>query len=71
MNLPAGSPTDTVLVTQIRNDTERFNFISERTPMGRRGYLPELESAVKFLAASVSDIVTGQKIYVDGGWTTW
>jgi NAD(P)-dependent dehydrogenase (short-subunit alcohol dehydrogenase family) len=62
---------ETELVTQIRNDPERFNFINERTPMGRWGYLPELEGAVIFLASPASDFVTGQTIYVDGGWTIW
>lgn len=62
---------ETELVTQIRNDSERFKFINERTPMGRWGYLPELEGAVIFLASPASDFVTGQTIYVDGGWTIW
>lgn len=60
---------ETDLVTQIRNDPERFNFINERTPMGRWGYLPELEGIVIFLAAPASDFITGQTIYIDGGWT--
>jgi NAD(P)-dependent dehydrogenase (short-subunit alcohol dehydrogenase family) len=62
---------ETELVTQIRDDPERFNFINERTPMGRWGYLPELEGAVIFLAAPASDFITGQTLYVDGGWTIW
>ena len=62
---------ETELVTQIRNDPERFKFINERTPMGRWGYLPELEGAVIFLASPASDFITGQTIYVDGGWTIW
>jgi NAD(P)-dependent dehydrogenase (short-subunit alcohol dehydrogenase family) len=62
---------ETDMVKQIRNDTARFNFINERTPMGRWGYLPELEGTVIFLAAPASDFVTGQTIYVDGGWTVW
>ena len=62
---------ETDMVKQIRNDLERFNFINERTPMGRWGYLPELEGTVVFLAAPASDFVTGQTIYVDGGWTVW
>jgi len=64
---------ETDLVTQIRNDPERFNFINERTPertpMGRWGYLDELEGTVIFLAAAASDFITGQTIYIDGGWT--
>ncbi len=62
---------ETEMVKQIRNDPERFNFINERTPMGRWGYLPELEGTVIFLAAPASDFITGQTIYVDGGWTVW
>ncbi len=62
---------ETELVTQIRSDPERFNFINDRTPMGRWGYLPELEGAVIFLASPASDFITGQTIYVDGGWTIW
>jgi NAD(P)-dependent dehydrogenase (short-subunit alcohol dehydrogenase family) len=62
---------ETDLVKQIRNDLERFNFINERTPMGRWGHLPELEGIVIFLAAPASDFITGQTIYIDGGWTIW
>jgi NAD(P)-dependent dehydrogenase (short-subunit alcohol dehydrogenase family) len=62
---------ETELVTQIRDDPERFNFINERTPMGRWGYLPELEGIIIFLASPASDFITGQTIYVDGGWTVW
>ena len=62
---------ETELVTQIRDDPERFKFINERTPMGRWGYLPELEGIIIFLASPASDFITGQTIYVDGGWTAW
>jgi NAD(P)-dependent dehydrogenase (short-subunit alcohol dehydrogenase family) len=62
---------ETELVAQLRNDPERFNFINERTPMGRWGYPPELEGIVIFLAAPASDFITGQTIYIDGGWTVW
>ena len=60
---------ETEMVKQIRDDAERFNFINERTPMGRWGHLPELEGIVIFLAAPASDFITGQTIYIDGGWT--
>lgn len=62
---------ETELVTQLRHDPERFNFINERTPMGRWGYPPELEGIVIFLASPASDFVTGQTIHIDGGWTAW
>jgi NAD(P)-dependent dehydrogenase (short-subunit alcohol dehydrogenase family) len=60
---------ETDMVAQIRNDPRRFKFINERTPMGRWGHLPELEGIVIFLAAPASDFITGQTIYIDGGWT--
>jgi NAD(P)-dependent dehydrogenase (short-subunit alcohol dehydrogenase family) len=62
---------ETELVAQLRNDPERFNFINDRTPMGRWGYPSELEGIVIFLAAPASDFITGQTIYIDGGWTIW
>jgi len=62
---------ETDMVAQIRNDPQRFKFINERTPMGRWGHLPELEGIVIFLAAPASDFITGQTIYIDGGWTAW
>jgi NAD(P)-dependent dehydrogenase (short-subunit alcohol dehydrogenase family) len=62
---------ETELVAQLRNDPERFRFINERTPMGRWGQPPELEGTVIFLASKASDFITGQTIFIDGGWTVW
>ncbi len=62
---------ETALVAQLRNDPDRFNFINDRTPMGRWGYPQELEGTVIFLASSASDFITGQTLYIDGGWTAW
>ena len=60
---------ETELVAQLRNDPERFRSIVERIPMGRWGRPSELEGVVIFLAAPASDFITGQTIYIDGGWT--
>ena len=62
---------ETELVAQLRDDPERFRFITERIPMGRWGHPSELEGVVIFLAAPASDFITGQTIYIDGGWTAW
>lgn len=62
---------ETPLVAQLRNDPERYNFIVERTPMGRWGQPDELAGVVIFLASRASDFITGQTIYIDGGWTIW
>ncbi len=62
---------ETPLVAQLRNDPERFRFIVERTPMGRWGQPDELAGVVIFLASHASDFITGQTIFIDGGWTIW
>jgi NAD(P)-dependent dehydrogenase (short-subunit alcohol dehydrogenase family) len=73
VNVNAIGPTyfETPLVATLRDDPERFRFINERTPMGRWGQPEELEGTVVFLASKASDFITGQTIYVDGGWTVW
>ena len=42
--------------------------VVERTPLGRWGEPRDLAGAAVFLASEASDFVTGQIIYVDGGW---
>jgi NAD(P)-dependent dehydrogenase (short-subunit alcohol dehydrogenase family) len=69
VNAIAPTYFETDLVAQIRNDPQRFNFIKNRIPMGRWGYPDELQGVVIFLAAPASDFITGQTIYIDGGWT--
>lgn len=73
INVNAIAPTyfETPLVAALRNDPERYRFIVERTPMGRWGQPEELEGVVVFLASRASDFITGQTIFVDGGWTIW
>ncbi len=48
-----------------------LNEIERRTPMGRVGRLEELKGPMLFLASKACSYVTGQTIFVDGGWTAW
>lgn len=43
--------------------------VTRRIPMGRVGEVDDLTGAVVFLSSSASDYMTGQTIFVDGGWT--
>jgi NAD(P)-dependent dehydrogenase (short-subunit alcohol dehydrogenase family) len=48
-----------------------MEYITKLTPLGRTGYPDDLKGALVYLASSASDYVTGQTIFIDGGWTIW
>lgn len=52
-------------------DPHYLEYINKQTPLGRTGNAEDLKGAVVFLASAASDYVTGQTIFVDGGWTAW
>ena len=43
-------------------------WVKEKTPLDRWGQPEDLVGAAVFLASKASDFVTGQTVYVDGGW---
>jgi NAD(P)-dependent dehydrogenase (short-subunit alcohol dehydrogenase family) len=48
---------------------EREANLEARIPLGRLGTIEDLVPAAVFLAGPDSDFITGQTLYVDGGWT--
>jgi NAD(P)-dependent dehydrogenase (short-subunit alcohol dehydrogenase family) len=63
----------TVIVTDLNRDLiqtqpELYAQIVRRTAMGRLGELTDITGLLVFLASSAAGFITGQTIYVDGGY---
>jgi 2-deoxy-D-gluconate 3-dehydrogenase len=59
---------NTELTEPLRQDRERFAEITARIPLGRWADPDDLAGAAVFLASDASDYITGQSIFIDGGW---
>ncbi|WXJ96046.1 5-keto-D-gluconate 5-reductase [Neomoorella carbonis] len=71
VNAIAPSYIKTPLVEPLMNDPIRYNDLVQRNPMKRFGETWEVVGAAIFLASDAANFITGQIIYVDGGWTAW
>ena len=59
----------TALTAPVVSDTARWQKMADSTFTGRNGELNDLRGTAVFLASRASDYVTGQTIFVDGGFS--
>ncbi len=59
----------TPLTAPVASDPVRWKAMADRTFIGRNGELGDLRGIALFLASRASDYVTGQTIFVDGGFS--
>lgn len=64
---PGFFPTE--LTASVFADAGRSEALARQTAVGRNGRLEDLHGAAIFLASPASDYVTGQVLFVDGGFT--
>ena len=64
---PGFFPTE--LTSKVFEDPAAAERLAEQTCIGRNGVSADLEGPILFLCSSASDYVTGQTLFVDGGFT--
>lgn len=64
---PGFFPTE--LTQPVFDQPELADKLAQQTAIGRNGELSDLDGTCLFLASHASDYVTGQVIYIDGGFT--
>jgi len=58
----------TDLTAPLQADKDLNRWVLSRTPLGRWGQPEDLVGTAVLLASSAGDFITGQIVYVDGGW---
>jgi len=61
---------ETDMTRALREDSARYDALLSRMALGRWGRPEDLAGAAVFLASDASAYITGQTIYVDGGFTS-
>lgn len=69
VNALCPGPFKTDMNLELTRDPVRFQEFVQKIPMGRWGELKELTGPILFLASEASSYMTGQTLFIDGGWT--
>lgn len=64
---PGFFPTE--LTAPVYENPEALDKLAAQTAMGRNGSMDDIDGLTVFLASAASDYITGQIIYLDGGFT--
>ncbi len=68
VNAIAPGYIETDLNRALKDDPEFDSWVRGRCPLGRWGQPVDIAGPVAFLASEAAGFITGQTIYVDGGW---
>lgn len=69
VNALCPGPFATEMNRPLLNDPVQYQAFVAKIPMARWGELSEIGGAALFLASNASSYMTGNTLYVDGGWT--
>lgn len=69
VNALCPGPFATDMNKSLLDDPRQYADFVAKIPMGRWGELPEITGAAVFLASDASSFMTGNTLFVDGGWT--
>lgn len=58
----------TEMTKALFEDPQKVEWMQSRIPLKRTGNVEDLQGAAVFLASDASNYITGQTVYVDGGW---